>query len=430
MFIGCNSTFCLVTWVLGRIANEIIMKAKILEIYKERDSTCFLTSISLEDYVASLPSDYKSYEVQREIVKNTYLDNLVATIIEGNHIPPIVLVIEENEYSEKDNTLEIYKYKILDGLQRTFRLKIIFDTIKLLTTELKSHDILELSKLQLNKLFKEKLLEIDSNSTILYELKEFARKEGKDGLERLYDRKQWFEIWQGLSTDQEVTKMLILNAGHKPVKTKHQLELLFRNIIPILQKVDFPNFELIREKELSSIQYSKSRVPGQFHFSHIITSVLSLSEGKPLTTNTNLIQKTQSNYFNDEVFDHFLHIEFLKSFLRTLLEIDEAIYSHYNEIGIKWMGRETSLVGMFAATGKYINENHVKPVKALDHLRNTLVHNPGSLSLNDFESKRNSLDLAKVNIGNVNKKAVFDGLSSILDGTSDEIDWSLYFKTA
>ena len=87
------------------------MKAKILEIYKERDSTCFLTSISLEDYVASLPSDYKSYEVQREIVKNTYLDNLVATIIEGNHIPPIVLVIEENEYSEKDNTLEIYKYK-------------------------------------------------------------------------------------------------------------------------------------------------------------------------------------------------------------------------------------------------------------------------------------------------------------------------------
>ena len=91
------------------------------------------------------------------------------------------------------------------------------------------------------------------------------------------------------------------------------------------------------------------------------------------------------------------------------------------------MGRETSLVGMFAATGKYINENHVKPVKALDHLRNTLVHNPGSLSLNDFESKRNSLDLAKVNIGNVNKIAVFDGLSSILDGTSDEIDWSLYF---
>ena len=292
------------------------MKAKILERFEEKDSTCFLTSISLEEYISTLPSDYKSYEVQREIVKNTYLDNLITTIIERNHIPPIVLVIEEGEYTVDKSDIQINQYKILDGLQRTFRLKLIFDTIQLLITQLKSKeiDILELTKLQLNRQFKDDLLRIDSNSAILFELKEFAKKEGEEKLEQLFKRKQWFEIWQGLSPDQEVTKMLILNAGHKPVKTKHQLELLFRNIIPILQKVDFPEFELVREKEISSIQYSKSRVPGQFHFSHIITSVLSLSEGKTLTSNTNLIQKTQSNYFNEEVFDKFLHIDFLKEF--------------------------------------------------------------------------------------------------------------------
>ena len=223
--------------------------------------------------------------------------------------------------------------------------------------------------------------------------------------------------------------MLILNAGHKPVKTKHQLELLFRNIIPILQKVDFPKFELIREKEVSSIQYSKSRVQGQFHFSHIITSVLSLSEGKTLTSNTNLIQKTQANYFNDEVFDKFLHIDFLKEFIKSLLEIDNAVTNHFGVIGIKWMGRETSLVGMFAATGKYINENYLKPVEALKHLQNVIIQNPNLLALEDFEKQRNSLDLAKVNIGNVNKNAVYEGLTAILNGTTEEINWAVYFKT-
>lgn len=408
------------------------MEAKILERFHESDSTCFLTSIVLKEYVDSLPADYKSYDVQREIVKNTYLDNLVTTIIEGNHIPPIVLVIEENEYSDKGNILSIDKYKILDGLQRTFRLKIIFDSINLLSSKIEENGegILDYSKLQLNKSFKEDLIQIESNSTILYELTSYAKKEGPKNLTTLFDRQQWFEVWQGLSPDQEVTKMLILNAGHKPVKTKHQLELLFRNIIPILQKVDFPDFELIREKELSSIQYSKSRIPGQFHFSHIITSVLSLSEGKPLTTNTNLIQKTQANYFNDEVFDRFLHIDFLKSFLRTLLDIDSAVSSHYNDAGIKWMGRETSLVGMFAATGKHINENYVKPIEALNFLKDKIVQNPSILALNGFEKHRNNVDLAKVNIGNVNKKAVYNGLSSILDESSEKIDWSLYFKTA
>ncbi|MEP5934806.1 MAG: hypothetical protein ABJ218_06785, partial [Winogradskyella arenosi] len=214
------------------------MKGKILDRFKEADSECLLASISLNDYVEGLPEDYKSYEVQREIVKNTYLDNLVDTITEGNHIPPIVIVVEKDKYKITDSSIEVSEYKILDGLQRTFRLKIIFDTLNILIEALEKEEplIFELSKLQLNRKFKEKLIEIESNSSILSSLVEYAKTKGTKSLSALYERNQWFEIWTGLSSDQEVNKMLILNAGHKPVKTKHQLELLFRNIIPILQK--------------------------------------------------------------------------------------------------------------------------------------------------------------------------------------------------
>jgi hypothetical protein len=408
------------------------MKGKILDRFKEADSECLLASISLNDYVEGLPEGYKSYEVQREIVKNTYLDNLVDTITEGNHIPPIVIVVEKEKYKITDSSIEVSEYKILDGLQRTFRLKIIFDTLNILIEALEKEEplIFELSKLQLNRKFKEKLIEIESNSSILSSLVEFAKTKGSENLSALYERNQWFEIWTGLSSDQEVNKMLILNAGHKPVKTKHQLELLFRNIIPILQKVDFNDFKIVREKEMSSIQYSKNRIPGQFHFSHIITSVLSLSEGKPLTTNTNLIQKSQSDYFNEEVFDKFLHLNFLKEFIRGLLDIDNAITGEFGEAGTKWMGRETSLVGMYAATGKYINEKFIKPQEAISVLRERIVSNPSLLCLAEFENERNNQNLAKINIGSVNKKAVYEGIYSVLIDPTNKIDWKIYFKTA
>lgn len=407
------------------------MKATILSKFQENESTCYLASINLEEYISGLPHDYKSYQVQREIVKNTYLDNLVSTIIKHQHIPPIVLVVEDGKFEINADYLDIKEYKILDGLQRTFRLKIIYDIIKMLLDkwDLQSKQLLEMNRLGLSKLFKEELLKINGDSLILFELKEFAKKNGKAELEKLYQRNQWFEIWQGLDSDKEVEKMLILNAGHKPVKSKHQLELLFRNILPILQKVDFPEFKLVREKEISSIQYSKNRVAGQFHFSHIITAILSLNEGKPQTTNTNLIQKSQSDSFNEEVFDKFLNLEFLKEFIKTLLEIDSAIINEFGSTGIKWMGRETSLAGMFAATGKMISEDYIKPTEALKTLKTKITENPTLLNLEEFENQRNSLDLAKINIGSVNKKAVYEGIFSILNGSTNKINWAVNFKT-
>src|SRR5690554_6174009 len=107
------------------------MKAKILDKFNDEDSTCYLSSINLEDYISGLPDNYKSYEVQREIVNNSYLDNLISTIINHNHIPPIVLVVDEENYELQNSSLKISEFKILDGLQRTFRLKMIYDTIKL-----------------------------------------------------------------------------------------------------------------------------------------------------------------------------------------------------------------------------------------------------------------------------------------------------------
>ncbi len=144
------------------------MKGTFLDKITEQDSTCYLTKIKLNEFVKSLPDGYKDYEVQREIVSNTYLDNLIETVLQKRHIPPIVLVVDSKNFHFNGSELSIDEFKILDGLQRTYRLKLIWDTIRLFFLELsESEDILSLKRLQLSKQYSRNLDVINSNSRIL-----------------------------------------------------------------------------------------------------------------------------------------------------------------------------------------------------------------------------------------------------------------------
>src|SRR5262245_22906579 len=105
------------------------MKATILDTREDDKGICYLCKFSLEEYIQGLPSTYRDYEIQREIVSNVYLDRLVDTVLSKRHIPPIVLVLGKNSFEKRGGTLSIDAFKILDGLQRTFRLKAIRETV-------------------------------------------------------------------------------------------------------------------------------------------------------------------------------------------------------------------------------------------------------------------------------------------------------------
>ena len=176
------------------------MKGKILDKIKEKDSTCYLVKIQLKEFVTSLPEGYKDYEVQREIVNNTYLDTLIDTVLEKKHIPPIVLVADADKFQEASNELQIEEFKILDGLQRTYRLKLIWDSIEFFQTEmLKSHEILELKRIQLSKKYSSTLDNINSNSKILESIISFHKTNPKIDIKSCFDSFQWFEVWTNLT---------------------------------------------------------------------------------------------------------------------------------------------------------------------------------------------------------------------------------------
>jgi hypothetical protein len=409
------------------------MNTVIIDKISEVNATCFLIKAKLADYINAVPDDYRTYEVQREIVKNTYLDNLIITILDKKHIPQMVLVSNETLSGETGELIRTTHFKILDGLQRTYRLKSIFETVNFLKTKLiESDEILGLKKIQLSRTYKDELEKINSSSALLYRLLEYYKNQpvrSLASLDVLFDRWQWFELWIGLTDRDEINKMLTLNAGHKPVKTQHQLELLFNNMISIFRSAQSNKFNLVRERDVPSISYSKSRELGQFHFSHLITAILSFHEGIPLTNNVQLIQKAQANDFDDTIFDSLISYDFLFKFIECVLAIDVTLNTKYKDIGVRWIGRETSLVGLFAACGKFAKEKDFSAPESLDVLKNKIQNQPEYLQLDKFEEQRNRLDLAKVNIGSVNKRAVFKAVYDWLSGDMEAISWSVYFNS-
>ncbi|OAI53798.1 hypothetical protein AYO46_00130 [Betaproteobacteria bacterium SCGC AG-212-J23] len=400
----------------------------ILDKKKEGNSTCYLVRSSLKRYLAALPEEFGDYQIQREVVTNVYLDELVKTVLKCGHIPPLVLIGEGA--LANNGELRLARFRILDGLQRTVRLKAIHDAADLLSEH--DNDVNHARKIARERLAKtgsERLVEIGASQGLFTALAEFVKKHSEADLNAVFESSQWFEIWTDLGTEEQIRKMLVLNAGHKPVRTRHQLELLFLNVLPKLKGASKREISVVREKERSAIFFAKSRKKGQFHFAELIAALIAMSEGEPVTTNPALITDIQNGELKDGLAS-CLREEVLASFVDTLVALEDAALKDSEKYGVQWVGREVVLVGLFAAVGHYANRKGVSFEKGMERLQKRLART-GWLKLSEFEKERNSQDLAKVNIGTVNKRAVFRAFSNALDAEAEApeaVKWGRLFR--
>lgn len=419
------------------------MEVNILDKKIEKgNKICHLCTFTLKEYMENLPNDFMNYNIQRGIISNIYLDNLVETVLKNAHIPPITLVktVENSQrlITNPSNTIDISNFRILDGLQRTYRLKVIWDTILFLEENM-DESIFHLSKYQISRKYNESLREINSSTSLLIKLISFCDEEENsiEELKKCYDIKQWFEVWTNLSPEDEIEKMLILNAGHKQMSLQHQLELLFLNLLPMLnnfgKQID-EDFKLFREKEITSATYSKRRKKGQFYFPHLISATLSFIEKDVITTNTNLIKKMQEVDSTYKEMKNYINYNFLEELVKFLVKLDEFLFSRYGEDGVKWISRETVMIGLFGALGKYstCKKNGEPPEKVLEEflfLLTTSDRNQDFLNIVMYNECRASIDLGSVNIGYITKNAIFRGIYELLyNQFCEPINWNIWFK--
>ena len=104
-----------------------------------------------------------------------------------------------------------------------------------------------------------------------------------------------------------------------------------------------------------------------------------------------------------------------------LFKLDDSLYKQYGDFGVKWIARETVLVGLFAALGE--------ADKKMDSFKTMLDKDKvKGLKLNEYESAKNSnIEVSKVNVGNVTKTAVYNAIFDLLNDKVAEINWNQYF---
>jgi len=405
-----------------------------------KKNTCYICEGNLDDYVKSIPDRYKEYDIQRGIIKNNvYLDKLTKTILENKFIPSIVLVAksEDDTTIEYDTTLECdiltirnQSYKILDGLQRSYRIKQIYRAYNLyisLVDDNKKEHIESLTKYKISREFKEELDKYKTDVSYLWSIMEFYR--GKTTINHTIfnDFIQWFEVWVGLDKNEQINKMLVLNAGHKSMDLKHQLELLFLNVVP----ENYLN-EFIRSKDISSATFYKKKEEGDLHLTHFISALIAFDKSAPILVNQQYLQEIHENPDTEleEVKKYFME-DNLEIFIRFLKNIDELINKQYGKTGLEWIGRESVLIGLFAAFGKYFEreyDNNIEKLEeCLNNIQTQLTANIDTLDIEAFNQAKTSVNIAKVNIGDLFKYSTFYYFCQMLIHKNKQLDWKMIF---
>jgi hypothetical protein len=383
-----------------------------------------LCSGTLEEYISSLSVEFFKYDIQRKIVENHFLDTLSKTIEEEMPMPAITLTSSVG-YEKNSNTLELGTCEILDGLQRTFRLWAIWYMHRL-STQHNTTDTAEIYDL---------LSKDNAGKDILFTnvinkkaIRELYRNNG-ERINNIIEKYKIYTIvlnvWYGLTDEEIVKQMLILNAGQKSVTAIHQYELIYLRYFN-QKEIELPaHVALLRQKEERYKDLSQnSRKVGMYALSTVMVAFQSYHLRKPLR-----VKRVNQLNFNDNSipseFSEGLVASALSNFIKVLYSLDSKI-SSLSDYARVWIAKDTTLSGIFAALGlsadpdsKYDDYTEVQDFVETLHTED--------LDLPGFKDAYESLSSVSVNVGQAVRKAVFNGFSTYIAG--HKIDWKRAFKS-
>lgn len=387
--------------------NATLLKHKSLQ----NGKSWYLATCNLLDYLQSITPDAFDYDIQRRIVKNSFLDKLWESVISEEPFPAITITVHEAH--EKHGILTIDDYDILDGLQRTFRLwSIVY-----------LHGIVEQNNVRDVKEIINKMKEDKTGNRILESgimsrtiIRKLLDQESKVELHKIIDAYKRFDIvlyvWTGLNDDEIIKKMLILNAGQRSVSSTHQFELMF---LHYFNQLTIPRgVRIIREKDPDYFAVkNKDRECGQFLMSSIIIALQSFLEKEPvriqpanaLRIDDTIVQMSYADYFSKEN---------LSLFIQILYDFDRRLSNYATS---QWLMKDTTLSGIFAAVGKYLETKDDTAEGKLQEINECLNRiDQNNIQYEKFKVAYNNLSSTSINIGNVLRKGIFNFFMDLFMG--------------
>ncbi|EEE44270.2 hypothetical protein [Roseibium alexandrii] len=378
---------------------KIIGEAKDLR----SDTQIIYAQVTPDEYLRIVGNDYGSFVIQRKREAHKAYGRLKDDIRLGASLPTITLALKPEFVDDAKKAIGdeagLTKYlsmpgrcNILDGLQRTY----ILDDLK---------------------------------------KEDYYFKEGQ---------KLLLEIWIESDLEKLVYRIIVLNAGQKPMSARHQIELLFASLHKAIEN-EIGSITLVTERD-----QKRRRKPRIYPLQVVVSGYQAFVSGATELNKDNLIsQKLQVDNALDmgetsirEQFSDFI------DYFKIYAKLDEEVFRVYSSAdgnnqeddeksnlrSPHWLTSENTCISFFASIAQYapsgggsasesINAKKQRRTKsALNKLVEDISQSaPGSdpLQLEELDAIRMGKSARKINVGTYTRRLLANGLKEYFRAEGD-----------
>lgn len=321
--------------------------------------------ILIREYFELIGENYNKFQLQRKKEIHRGYKRLKEDLQNGALIPGITLAIEPSLASD---FIDIVEHQDIPKI--TQKIKNVRDNIYILDGLQRTHKIKEL--LDNGIIFKS-------------------------------EQKLLLEIWIEPDISHLVYRLIVLNSGQKPMSMRHQIELLFTTMRVTLTKEIHDLIILVENEEVK-------RTSGrQFPFERLVTAYYSFLMRSPEVDKSSIVSE---RLIEEKIMDgneEYLTDSFsaFKKYLNDYCLLDEHLYRICDKTDLKlfrnWFADANVINSFFAAIGKLHETREERVQKGIDILKETLINakpNEDVLRLEDYNKIKQEVADPKIyNVG-------------------------------
>lgn len=350
-------------------------------------SYCVTTKCTYRDFLWLTAGAESNLEIQRSIIKGTKAyATLRSDLKRGCVLPPIVLAVT---------------VKLAEDPQVTLANK----HLNQLSTDLSSvvsESVYVIDGLQRTNAIRQTAEELDPVTR-----------------EAFLERSLRVEMWLNIPFSAIAYRMLLLNAGQRPMSVKHQVEVLSSKLVGDLAGV--PQLDIFR------ISDTRRRTqPGQFALAKIAQAFQAWLQGQPNLDLRNTVMEELLAESAIEVLGQTVPVGANKAssdgfqrYVTWLVELDVALSVE----NLSFLGNETVILGLSAAVGA-MERNETLSSRVWPALGGLLAEvqnhaNFDPIAIRTFEALRQGIDSSKVNVGVATREMVFNAFKEYIRGAGE-----------
>jgi hypothetical protein len=344
-------------------------------------SYCVTASCTYKDFLTLTAGAENNLAIQRSIIKGAKAyATLRSDLRRGCILPPIVLAVNF-EVSAPIET--VYRDNLLEQLTSDL-------------TGLTSDAVYVIDGLQRTNAIRQTLDELEGEERDIF-LRRTIR----------------IEVWLNIPFGAIAYRMLLLNAGQRPMSVKHQVEVLSSKLIDDLHGI----------AGLTIFRVSDARrrtQPGQFSLAKLAQAFQAWLQGQPNLDLRNTVMEELLAESAVEVLGKSVPANIdepesdgFRRFVNWLVQLDIVL----DQTNVSFFANETVLLGIAAAVGA-LERSEPLSTRVWPAMNKLLedVQTAGSnvLALDIFDALRQGIDASKVNVGVATREMVFNAFREFI----------------